>query len=124
MSGGTLYLGLFQVERIGKCRKHDAGKCTVSGSWIGGLEGRGTSSRPIPPSSLASTHAHRLTLDGVQQHEWFRTGLPEGAALLNDVSGLARRRAWTVAGLAVLGGGVDVAHVGFGVCCKGNMCRW
>ncbi|KAG2496746.1 hypothetical protein HYH03_005155 [Edaphochlamys debaryana] len=27
----------------------------------------------------------RITLDAVQRHEWFLTGLPEGAALLNDV---------------------------------------
>ncbi|KAG2442023.1 hypothetical protein HYH02_009815 [Chlamydomonas schloesseri] len=34
---------------------------------------------------LARDPRARLSLDGVQQHEWFRTGLPEGAALLNDV---------------------------------------
>ncbi|KAG2440772.1 hypothetical protein HXX76_003628 [Chlamydomonas incerta] len=34
---------------------------------------------------LARDPRSRLTLDGVEQHEWFRTGLPEGAALLNDV---------------------------------------
>ncbi|KXZ53936.1 hypothetical protein GPECTOR_6g854 [Gonium pectorale] len=34
---------------------------------------------------LARDPRARLTLDGVQQHDWFRTGLPEGAALLNEV---------------------------------------
>ncbi|GLC42118.1 hypothetical protein PLESTM_001293300 [Pleodorina starrii] len=34
---------------------------------------------------LARDPRVRLTLDGVQRHEWFQTNLPEGAALLNEV---------------------------------------